>query len=158
MKNDQFIEKISNASDFQLVVYTDSIVEFKKGVKGFKVFLVNNTDSIIQLSAQDSRISVIRQVFHNNKWQDIEYLPGSWCGNSYHSVYINPNEYWSFTAPCIEGNINSKFRFKLYVGVTASLDDTGNIYSNEFAGSFNKKQLKKEQGHKPTNIMDPYNN
>ncbi|WP_299214293.1 hypothetical protein [uncultured Aquimarina sp.] len=158
IKNDQFIQEIRRTSDFQLVVNADSIAEFQKGVKGFKVFLINNTDSIIQLSAQDSRISIIRQVFHKNKWQDIEYLPSSWCGNSYHSVYINPNEYWDFTVPCLEGKIKSKFRFKLNVETTTSLDDTGNIYSNEFEGSFNKKQLKKEQGHKPVSIMDPYNN
>ncbi|WP_299261146.1 hypothetical protein [uncultured Aquimarina sp.] len=158
IKNNQLIKEIGKTSDFQLVVKVDSIAEFQKGVKGFKVFLINNTDSIIKLSAQDSRLSVIRQVFHNNKWQDIEYLPSSWCGNSYHSVYINPKEYWNFIAPCTEGKIKSKFRFKLYIGKTQSLYDTGNIYSNEFEGSFNKKQLKEEQGHKPINIMDSYNN
>ena len=78
-------------------------------------------------------------------------MPSSWCGNSYHSVFIKPNEYWDFTAPCLNGKIESKFRFELYVNEELT------IYSNEFNGSFNRKQLKKEQGHKPIGIMDPYN-
>ncbi|WP_378176828.1 hypothetical protein [Aquimarina sp. SS2-1] len=156
-KNDQFIRKIGNNSDLQLVVKTDSIVEFRDGVKGFKVFLINSTDSIYLLSAQDSRISVVRQVYYKNEWQDVEYLPSSSCGNSYHSVYIKPNEYWDFTAPCMEGKIKSKFRFNLHIGVTKDLA-IKNLYSNEFEGSFNKEQLKREQGHESINILNPYNN
>ena len=93
-----------------------------------------------------------RQVFYNNKWQDVEYLPSSWCGNSYHNVYIKPNEYWDFIAPCTAGKIEAKFRFKL------SVNSNSTIYSNEFTGSFNKSQLKHEQGYKPIGIMDPYTN
>lgn len=146
------INNISQANKFQFIVKSDSIINFSKKVKGFKVFIINKTDSIISLSAQDSRLNVKRQVFHNGKWKDVEYLPSSWCGNSYHSVYIKPNEFWSFNAPCFAGKIEAKFRFELYV------DKNLTIYSNEFLGSFNKKQLKKEQGHNPTSIMDPYNN
>ncbi|MFI1771201.1 hypothetical protein [Thalassobellus citreus] len=136
----------------QLIAKTDSRTEFEKGIEGFKVFIVNKTDSIVEIPAQDSRLYLKRQVFYENKWQDIEYLPSSWCGNSYHSVFIKSNEYWDLKAPCLKGKIKSKFRFQLYI------NDNLTIYSNEFEGSFNKKQLKNEQGHKPIGIMDPYNN
>jgi len=145
-------ENISLSNTFQMNVQVDSITKFGKNTKGFKVFVFNRTDSIIELSAQDSRLYIKRQVFYNNEWKDIEYLPSSWCGNSYHSVFIKPNEYWDFTAPYFAGKITSKFRFELYINENLS------IYSNEFVGSFNKKQLKKEQGHKPVGLMDPYNN
>lgn len=146
------INDISLANKFQIIAKPNSISKFSETVKGFKVYIVNKTDSIVNLAAQDSRIDVIRQVFYKNKWNDIEYLPSSWCGNSYHSVFIKPNKFWDFNAPCLTGKIEAKFRFKL------NINHNTVIYSNEFLGSFNKKQLKKEQGHQPTSIMDPYNN
>lgn len=146
------INDISSPDKFQVIAQTDSITEFEKDISGFRVFVINRTNSIMGLSAQDSRIYLKRQVFYNNKWQDVEYLPSSWCGNSYHSVYIESNEYWDFKAPCLKGKIEARFRFELYV------NDNLTIYSNEFQGSFNKRQLIKEQGHKPMGIMDPYSN
>ncbi len=148
LENTSLFEK----NKLQVIVKTDSIVSFQKGIQGFKVFIINKTDSIAEVPAQDSRLYLKRQVFHKNKWQDIEYLPSSSCGNSYHSVFIKPNEYWDLKAPCLKGKIKSKFRFQLYIHENLT------IYSNEFEGSFNKKQLKKEQGYKPIGIMDPYNN
>lgn len=146
------ITKYSKLKGLEIVVNTDLTAEFEKGISGFKVFLINKSDSIIELAAQDSRLYLKRQVFYKNEWKDIEYLPSSWCGNSYHSVYIKPNEYWDFTAPCLKGKVDAKFRFEL------NINDNLTIYSNEFEGSFNKRQLIKEQGHKPIGIMDPYNN
>ena len=146
------ISEYSKSNKLEIVVKPDLITEFEKGISGFKVFIVNKSDSIKELPAQDSRLYLKRQVFYKNEWRDIEYLPSSWCGNSYHSVFIKPNEYWGFTVPCLNGKIDAKFRFELYVNEELT------IYSNEFNGSFNKKQLTKEQGHKPIGIMDPYNN
>jgi len=146
------ITKYSKLKGLEIFVNTDLTAEFEKGISGFKVFLINKSDSIIELAAQDSRLYLKRQVFYKNEWKDIEYLPSSWCGNSYHSVYIKPNEYWDFTAPCLKGKVDAKFRFEL------NINDNLTIYSNEFEGSFNKRQLIKEQGHKPIGIMDPYNN
>lgn len=136
----------------ELIVKTDLKTEFKNGISGFKIFIINKSDSITELPAQDSRLYLKRQVFYKNEWRDVEYLPSSWCGNSYHSVFIKPNEYWEFSAPCLNGKIEGTFRFQLFI------NDNLTIYSNEFSGSFNKKQLTKEQGYKPIGIMDPYNN
>lgn len=147
------IKLISSPKDiFQIVVKTDSISELAEGILGFKVFVINATDSTVELEAQDSRLYLKRQVLYKNEWQDIEYLPSSWCGNSYHSVFINSQEYWEFTAPCLQGKIDAKCRFELV------LKNGNRIYSNEFDGSFNKKQLSVEQGHEPLSLMDPYNN
>ena len=145
------ISKFSESNKLEIIVKPELTTEFERGISGFKVFIINKSDSIKELPAQDSRLYLKRQVFYKNEWKDIEYLPSSWCGNSYHSVFIKPNEYWDFTAPCLKGKIDSKFRFELYINEELT------IYSNEFYGSFNKKQLKKEQGHKPIGIMDPYN-
>lgn len=152
------VKKISKPNSFQVIVQADSIVAFTEKTAGFKVFVINTSDSVVKLPAQDSRIYLKRQVFYKNEWQDIEYLPSSWCGNSYHSVFINPNEYWDLEAPCIEGKIPAKFRFQLQIDNSATVFNDPIIYSNEFYGSFNKSQLTKEEGHQPMGIMDPYEN
>lgn len=146
------VARRSKKDIFQIIALPKSDANFVENTKGFHVWVVNKTDSVISLSAQDSRIDMIRQVFYNGFWQDIEYLPSSWCGNSYHKVYINPNEYWDFVAPCMEGSTEGNFRFTLY------LDEDTVLYSNVFSGTFNPKQLIQEEGHTPNNLMDPYEN
>lgn len=140
-----------SSDKIQVVVDYDSKAIFEKGIEGFKVYIINATKSTIEIEAQDSRINMIRQVYYQYRWRDVEYLPNSWCGNSYHSLFINSNKYWDFTAPCYKGNIEAKFRFKLVI------DDKSTVYSNVFNGSFNKTQLKKDDDYKPKGIMDPYN-
>lgn len=149
---DQTIQRLSPTADFNIIAKVDSTASLSTKIRFFKVFIVNKTDSVVALPAQDSRIYLKRQVFYKGEWQDVEYLPSSWCGNSYHTVSIRPNEFWEFDAPCLSGKIEAKFRFELYVSKDVSL------YSNEFLGSFNKRQLTKEQGHTPSGLMDSYNN
>ena len=144
------IQNIMEEGKLQILVNTDESIEHVTGIKGLKVFVVNTSDTLVKLPAQDSRLYLKRQVFYRNKWRDIEYLPSSWCGNSYHSVFIEPKQFWEFSAPCLEGKIEAKFRFSLYINEELT------VYSTEFNGSFNRSQLRKEQGYTSTGLMDPY--
>lgn len=101
-------------------------------------YIVNKTDSIARFEASDSRLDVLAEVWYKNKWQPIEYLASSWCGNSYHVNYLASNEYWSFVIPKFAGKIKTKLRYKLMLG------NGENIYSNEIMTSINKKQLTKK--------------
>lgn len=118
---------------------------------GYKLYIANKSDSIVRFNASDSRLNVIVEVFCQDKWKPIEYLPSSWCGNSYHDVYLKQNEYWEFDIPKFTGKIKTKLRYKLI------LDKDRFLYSNEIPTSINKGQLKNKEGHKPNGIMDPYN-
>ena len=118
---------------------------------GYKLYIANKTDTIVQLEASDSRLNVIAEVFYKGDWKPIEYLPSSWCGNSYHYVYLKQNEYWEFDIPKFTGKIKTKLRYKLILG------KDNYLYSNEILTSINMGQLKNKQGYKPTGIMDPYN-
>ncbi|MEP4534192.1 MAG: hypothetical protein ABJ004_13965 [Cyclobacteriaceae bacterium] len=142
----------ATSGTINFISFSDSIVQLSDKIQGFKVILINRTDSTAGFEAQDSRLNIVRQVYYKDSWQDIEYLPSSWCGNSYHNVYIKSDEFWEFVVPCTQGKIDAKFRFVLR-------DSNGTeLITNEFNASFNKKQLTKEQGHQVTNIMDPYDN
>ncbi len=134
-----------------LKIDTAKTVAINDKFNGYKFYIVNKSDTIIKLDASDSRLYVIAEVFYKNEWKPIEYLPSSWCGNSYHEVYLKQNEYWEFIVPKFSGKIKTKLRYRLMMGSEKY------IYSNEILASINKSQLKLKQGHKPDGIMDPYN-
>ncbi|NRA91188.1 MAG: hypothetical protein HRU26_00635 [Psychroserpens sp.] len=146
-----YIFKDINTEQVQLIVEPELITNAAQDIPGFKVFLINGTSDIQALPAQDSRLYIKRQVFYKGAWVDIEYLPSSWCGNSYHELFIKPYQYWEFVVPFLKGKIEAKFRFELYIS------DDLTVYSNEFEGSFNEVQLERKQGYTPKNFMDPYN-
>jgi hypothetical protein len=132
-------------------VDTSKIVAFGGEYNGYNFYIINRSDTITCLRASDSRLYVIAEAFIDKKWQPIEYLPSSWCGNSYHNVYLRPNEYWQFSVPKYDGRIATRIRYRL------ALHNNTFVYSNEFFGRINKKQLTDKQGHNPNGIMDPYN-
>ena len=103
------------------------------------------------IAASDSRLNLVQEAMDTDgTWKEIEYLPSSWCGNSYHSVYLAPHHYWEFVAPKYSGPQRTKLRFKL----TLSPDRV--LYSTAYDGGIHPEQFTVKQGHNPTNIMDPY--
>ena len=104
-----------------------------------------------EFEAEDSRLAIIREaVGEDGEFHPIEYLPNSWCGNSYHTIFLPAGQAWSFVAPQYQGTLTTQMRFRLeHKGET--------LYSNTFEGQVNLSQFKGKQGHQPTNIMDPYN-
>jgi hypothetical protein len=142
--------KTLTEKDPQYKVIEDSLmVLMYPTYKGHTLYLINNTDSTQRYTGCDSRLNIIAQVKVDTGWAAIEYNPSSWCGNSYHQVYLKSKEYWSFAVPSYSGKIKSMLRYKLN-------DGSQTIYSNPIACSYNKEQLGKKQGHNATNIMDPY--
>lgn len=112
----------------------------------------------IFFDAQDSRLTMkLQAIDRNGDWRDIEYLPSSWCGNSYHFLYLPTDHYWKFVIPVYHGKIKTRIRAALSYKksiVGASLW----LYSNEFEGSINAGQFSKLPKYSPKGIMDPYNN
>jgi hypothetical protein len=143
--------------EISLVAIPDEEVVFARKFKGMKVLLVNGTQAQVAFSASDSRLYIVQEARdRRGKWRPIEYLPSSWCGNSYHQVFLGAHEYWEFAAARYTGRYKTKLRFRLteYEGKTERL----RVLSNEFEGSVNDKQFTIQQGHTPADIMDPYNN
>lgn len=135
---------------FYLHIDTTETSIFAKEFNGYTLYLINCTDSIVKLDAQDSRLSIWAEAYIDKQWQAIEYLPSSWCGNSYHTVYLQKEEFWEFEIPKYTGKIKTKIRYALV------LENGDKIYSNSVLARINKKQLTEKQGHTPVSIMDPY--
>lgn len=116
----------------------------------YNLYIGNKSIAVVAFVASDSRLSVVAEVYYQDKWQAIEYLPSSWCGNSYHKVYLKPSQYWAFQVPKFTGTIATKLRYSL------RLPNNTYLYSNEIATSINKEQFNKEEKPSSNNIMDPY--
>ena len=120
------------------------------GRSGFRVVIANTTGGEVAFDASDGRLSVVREAQDlKGQWHQIEYLPRSWCGNSYHRVTLPSGHYWSFPAPEYTGPLRTKMRFVLSSGDT-------HLYSNEFEGSINPEQFGTRKPYLPTGLMDPY--
>ena len=140
-----------------LVAKPDEEAVFAEKYKGLKVLLINGTDDGVGFPASDSRLYIVQEALdRDGMWKPVEYLPSSWCGNSYHTVFLGPKQYWEFTAPRYAGKFKTRLRFRL--DWVKSKTEKLTIHSNEFEGSVNAKQFSVMQGHKPTSIMDPYDN
>jgi hypothetical protein len=124
-----------------------------EGRVGMRVVVVNATGKRVAFSAQDAVLELVQEACEpgTGEWRPIEYTPRSWCGNSYHTVFLNPGECWEVAAPRYTGEVPTQLRFRLRIG----RDET--VYSAPFDGSVNPGQFLNKQGHRPTNVMDPYN-
>ena len=140
-----------------LVALPDEVTVFAEKHKGMKLLLVNATNEQAAFPASDSRLYIVQEALDTDgKWKPVEYLPSSWCGNSYHTVFLGANEYWEFAAARFTGKFKTKLRFRL--DERKSKNEKTAIYSNEFDGSINKEQFTNQRPYNPSSIMDPYNN
>lgn len=140
---------------------------FKKQA-GIAVRLVNRSTKPVDFAAQDGRISILQEALDSDgNWKPIEYLPSSWCGNSYHSIRLEAGEGWNFTAPRYSGPYQTQLRFTLLKGAasegavaqpnraTSELPLPA-MHSRPYMGSIDPKQFSEKEGHQSTSIMDPY--
>lgn len=137
--NAEFITSMTPISPNSLRLYIDTtqITTFSREYKGYTVYLINATDTLAGFSASDSRLSISAEAFVDNGWKAIEYLPSSWCGNSYHTLYLPAGQYWSFAAPIYKGSRKIRLRYKL-IGLARSKQV---LYSNEVTAYINEGQL-----------------
>jgi hypothetical protein len=117
-----------------------------------RLYLVNNSEEKNCFTAQDSRLDIVMQAKNYlGIWRDIEYLPQSWCGNSFHEICLNKNQFWEFPSPIFEGKYKTKLRYKLTT-------PSKTILSNEIGGYINPGQFRNKLPYTPKSLMDPYTN
>jgi hypothetical protein len=95
-------------------------------------------------------LNIIREALdRSGNWQPVEYLPSSWCGNSYHRVALPSGQQWDFVAPVYAGSYETRMRFVLE-------EKDRVITSNEFTGFVDESQFERDQPLVSGGIMDPY--
>lgn len=105
----------------------------------FVSYLVNTTDSTINIKRQDGSIMAIQEAKNESgKWDPIEYWVHSGCGNSYFDpMRLTPNSYAMIPIRKYEGDFKTEMRLKIKNGKQV-------FYSSTFEGSINKSQFRKE--------------
>lgn len=150
----QKVDEAFSHKGLYLSINEKELLRIGSSYLGCKLYFVNTSDSIVTLDAQDSRLDITAEALNEkNEWIPISYLPSSWCGNSYHKITLDKNEYWGFDIPIFKGKIRTKLRY------TLSTEKGPKLISNEVVAYLNTGQFdkKKKQGHSPSGIMDPYN-
>jgi len=135
--SDNFPRKQTFDSLNQLTLKVDTvdITVYADKYFAYKLYLINASKDTVKIPAQDGLIKIIQQAKNKReKWQDIENFINSWCGNSYHSIALPPNEYQIFATPIYKGEFKTQLRFKLEIGKQI-------IYSNSYWGEINYGQL-----------------
>ncbi|MDQ3100752.1 MAG: hypothetical protein M3R08_05150 [Bacteroidota bacterium] len=145
----------SGRTGIEIFVDTSRTVPMDSVYKGTLVRVRNHGPDTVFFPAQDSRLYMWTQALRSKEYADIEYLPSSWCGNSYHTLFLAPGEHWEFVMPKYEGRINTRLRLALKTGHAFDLEGS-TLYSHSFPGAVNKGQFKHKQGHAPQGLMDPY--
>lgn len=167
--SDNFPKKISKSDNFQsnsisVIVRSEMIDTIYDAYNAITVFVANTSEKKIEFNAQDSRLNMkVQAKDSEGEWKDIEYLPSSWCGNSYHTLTLEQNYYWTFLTPVYEGDFKTKFRIELkYIDTRDNSEKRWDkkeitIYSNEYEGSINLGQFWRKRDYYPNGLMDPYN-
>ena len=130
-------EKIKEG-DVYLEITQGREVLFQKKYEGLLLRLINGGAKKTAIDASDSRVAIVQEAqTKDGIWKEIEYLPSSWCGNSFHHVYLEPKQFWEFTVPRYSGPLKTNIRFKLV------LSPTRTIYSSTYPGGIFPQQFKK---------------
>jgi hypothetical protein len=130
-----------------IVIDTTQQSIFNSEYIGYKLYVANTTKNDEIFDAEDSRLGIVLQAQDKNGiWKDIEYLPHSWCGNSYHTLILKPKEYWEFTIPKYEGAIKTKIR-AMFICRNGKIKKI--LYSNAIEASINPSQFRIEEVYHP---------
>ena len=140
-------QTFASLSELTLKVDTTDLTVYADKYFAFKLYLINASKDTIKIPAQDGRIKVIQQAKNKNgEWQDIENFYNSFCGNSYYTLRLAPNEFQIFATPIFKGEFKTQFRFKLEL-------NKQEIYSNPYSGQINLKQFLNPKDKDKTGIV-----
>lgn len=142
----------------QVIIDPSKKTAWSENYKAMKLFVANTSKDTLYFPAQDSRLDLkIQAMDKNGAWKDIEYLPSSWCGNSYHTLFLAPNELWEFATPIYHGELKTRIRAQLLYKKDIDQEDGYIIFSNEIDSHVNPGQFWNKRAYFPSGLMDSYN-
>jgi len=145
-------------ASLSLTIDTAATDTFARHYQGYAVYITNTTTDTACFNASDSRLYMqVEALNEEGVWKFIDYLPSSWCGNSYHTLELEPNAYWKFTLPRFEGEIPTKLRIQVRYKDKDHPRNNKTLFSNTITASINPGQFCNKHQYSPRNIMDPYN-
>ncbi len=147
----------AGGSGLRILVDTTAVVAVDGKFRGQRVVVRNNGPDTLYFPAQDSRLYMKTQALRADSFADIEYLPSSWCGNSYHTLFLAPGEQWEFIMPRYEGARTTRSRIELTYNTTSDERKKARVaYSHTFPIGVNEEQFSNKVEYCRGGLMDPY--
>lgn len=133
--------------------------EFPSSISREVQFINLEGDTLIA-SAQDSRLNTLIEAKNaDGEWVPIQIYRGSWCGNSYHEVYLPTGNAWNWRIPEFEGGFETELRVAIYGVMTwdnGEHSEPFTLYSEPYPGSINPAQFWRENMYSQRGLMHPY--
>lgn len=140
-----------------LLIDTARVDTFAGRYYGFPLYVINTTVDTVVFRGQDHTLNMKVQARDGQGlWKDIEYMPQTFCGNSYHPLPLEPGAHWKFVLPDYEGVFNTLLRVELRYPDPADRRKEKVLYSQPFRGSINLSQFSVKQPYFSRGIMDTY--
>lgn len=132
-------EKTPGTADrIDLVALPAEPVTFQRKHQGFRLLLINRTGEEASFNASDAQLTLLCEARdRDGAWKAIEARSVSFCGNSFHHVYLPAGHYWEFAAPVYGGPFQTKLRYRFQ----AEYGKGSPVYSNEFDGHIHLSQF-----------------
>ncbi len=141
----------------QMHIDTNRRVIWEEKYEAVSLFVANTSVDTVYFDVQDFRLYLKLQAQDKQgNWRDIEYLPNSWCGNSYSTLSLASGEFWRFEMPLYQGEFKTKLRAQLLYKKSITQEKDEVIYSNETEGYINPGQFWNKPEYHSSGLMDPY--
>ena len=123
-----------------IAIPENDTLRYTEGYMARRIYVVNRSSDTIFFEGHDYRVHMKLQAkdWHGT-WRDIEWLPLSGCGHSYHTLWLPPESYWSFKMPVYYGMYKTQLRAQLEYEFP--LYEKHILYSQAFEGRINPGQF-----------------
>lgn len=130
------VENCTNLFSKDSIIKEDlTVIAKKENDTFFAIYVKNNIKDTLQISCQDSHLFLLQEAKNEKgEWKPIEYWSYSWCGNSYRSRKIGPNEIIKSKSFNYSGSYVTEIRFKLF-------NNNKVYYSNVLKGTIELSQF-----------------
>ena len=153
--------------EYQLWLDTSAAeMDFGIGSSTLALYLINAGGDTLTLESSDNTLylSAEARLAGSDSWRAIEYQLGSWCGNSYYSVYLPPGHHWRFPVARYTGAEPAEIRWHLQrikIGREPERQSDSSLelpeidlYSAPEWFSINRAQLWRRAPYSPSGLMD----
>lgn len=144
MRNPVPIQKVLPKMNLEFMSMQRKQTTISGQFRGITAYVYNTKQDTFSIDVQDNRLYIVAQALNSRgEWQDIEYNPSSWCGNSYYDIKLAPDEFWKFEIPVYDGDLPTMLRLKFdwTRGWTNDGEETKTIYSNTFPGESKSRTI-----------------
>lgn len=108
------------------------------------LYIVNKSDKTIKIPTQDRDLYIkLETMTHVGKWKRAQTHVHSWCGNSYGSLYLEPDHFISALGWLPTKGVKKKVRYRFYSGSQIASNIGHALVDQEIVAAAQKDDMSK---------------